>query len=136
MRIAFSNLKEPVSYGAKLSSTFRPSPVTSHTTVIPSRAKRSQQAGGALLFCKRGKRFRRPKRAKTSTIGGMLNAEDFFGLESMFATGAITLGDVVKGYPTSVDKMARFDRLSLIGTLASMLALPELQANAYRIEAM
>jgi hypothetical protein len=66
----------------------------------------------------------------------MLDAEDFFGLESMFAMGAITLADVVKGYPTSVDKIARLDRLSLIAALASMLALPDLQANAYRIEAM
>lgn len=38
-----------------------------------------------------------------------MNAEDFFCLDSMFATGAITLSDVIEGYSTYAEKMARFE---------------------------
>jgi hypothetical protein len=66
----------------------------------------------------------------------MTNEDDTFGLEAMFASTNITIADIQAGHLSDVNQLSRMDKLTTSSTFAALLATPQLQANAYRLEAL
>jgi hypothetical protein len=70
------------------------------------------------------------------TILPMTNEDYPFGLEAMFASTNVTVADIQTGHLTDVNQLSRMDKLTTTSTFAALLATPQLQANAYRLEAL
>lgn len=66
----------------------------------------------------------------------MTNEEHLFGLEAMFASTNSTLGDIEADNISDVNQLSRMDKLTATSTFAALLAVPELQSNAHRLEAL
>jgi hypothetical protein len=66
----------------------------------------------------------------------MANEEHLLGLEAMFASMNVTLRDIEAGHRSDVSQLCRMEKLTATSTFAALLAVPELQANAYRLEAL
>ena len=65
-----------------------------------------------------------------------MNPEELIALRGMFATSNTTISELADEQHTSLAELKNMDRMSTISTFGSMLALPSLQANACRIEAL
>ena len=65
----------------------------------------------------------------------MTNEEHLFDLEAMFASTNVTVGDIQAGHVSDVNQLSRMDKLTTTSTFAALRATPQLQANAYRLEA-
>src|ERR1700692_2896904 len=65
----------------------------------------------------------------------MTNEDHLFGLEAMFASTNVTVADIQAGHLSDVNQLSKMDKLTTISTFAALLATPQLQANAYRLEA-
>lgn len=80
-----------------------------------------------------------PKQGGTAsrhTILRMMNEDYPFGLEAMFAATSVTVADIRDGHSTDISQLSKVDKLTATATFAAMLASPQLQANAYRLEAL
>lgn len=66
----------------------------------------------------------------------MTNEEHLLGLEAMYASMNVTVRDIEAGHRSDVNQLSRMDKLTATSTFAAMLAAPELQANAHRLEAL
>ncbi len=59
-----------------------------------------------------------------------------FALQGMFGSTSVTIGDIAADRAKEVRYLARLDRFTAISTFAAMMVIPNLQANAYRLEAL
>lgn len=66
----------------------------------------------------------------------MMNEDDLFGLEAMFASTNTTVADIQAGHLSDINQLSKMDKLTTISTFAALLVEPQLQANAYRLEAL
>jgi hypothetical protein len=66
----------------------------------------------------------------------MTNEDYPFGLEAMFASTNVTVADIQTGHLSDINQLSRMDKLTTTSTFAALLATPQLQANAYRLEAL
>jgi hypothetical protein len=66
----------------------------------------------------------------------MTNEDYPFGLEAMFASANVTVADIQAGHLNDVNQLSKMDKLIATSTFAALLAAPQLQANAYRLEAL
>jgi len=74
--------------------------------------------------------------ANCRTILPMTNEDYPFGLEAMFASTNVTVADIQAGHLTDINQLSKMDKLTATSTFAALLASPQLQANAYRLEAL
>jgi hypothetical protein len=74
--------------------------------------------------------------ANCRTILPMTNEDYPFGLEAMFASTNVTVADIQAGHLNEVNQLSKMDKLTTTSTFAALLAAPQLQANAYRLEAL
>lgn len=74
--------------------------------------------------------------ANCRTILPMTNEDYPFGLEAMFASTNVTVADIQAGHLTDINQLSKMDKLTTTSTFAALLAIPRLQANAYRLEAL
>lgn len=66
----------------------------------------------------------------------MMNEDHLLGLDAMFASTNVTVGDIQNGHPNDIKQLSNMDKLMTTSTFAALLAAPQLQANAYRLEAL
>ena len=65
-----------------------------------------------------------------------MDPEELIALRGMFSASNVTVADIAAEQQAIAAELAKLDRLALGATVGSMLALPSLQANAYRLEAL